>query len=379
LLSAAALLLAGCEFDKITVSKTVPTIVVHAVLNTSAPNQVVLVERTLTGTITVADTGFNALDPIVSAGGDPVRGATVEILDSAGLAVAGVEDAAARADHRGAGVYRVPIGGATLHPGARYELRIRADSQTVTAFTRIPAPDVTSSGGLTRAFNRDHDTLNVTWRGTSTARAYAVRIESPFSPFFLFTDSTHVRITGDLRDLFASDFERVLIPGFRQDILVAAVDSNFYDYYRTGNDPFTGSGVISRVENGLGLFGSLVPLSSGTLTVTADQTEPIEGRFRLQTSSGDPSPPATQFTLYVESKAAKAGLADALSGRFNTSNPSPRTDGVLGTQLGSAVTLALLNNQRAGDTLDVFVGTLQGTTLTGTYRTHGGTATFVKQ
>src|SRR5437763_7307169 len=107
-LAAAALLLTACEFDKITVSKTVPTIVVHAVLNTSAPNQVVLVERTLTGTITVADTGFNALDPIVSAGGDPVRGATVEILDSAGLAVAGVEDAVARADHLGAGVYRVP-------------------------------------------------------------------------------------------------------------------------------------------------------------------------------------------------------------------------------------------------------------------------------
>ena len=47
-------------------------------------------------------------------------------------------------------------------------------------------------------------------------------------------------------------------PGFRQDVLVAAVDSNFYDYYRTNNDPFTGAGIISRLTGGLGLFGSLV-------------------------------------------------------------------------------------------------------------------------
>jgi hypothetical protein len=127
-----------------------------------------------------------------------------------------------------------------------------------------------------------------------------------------------------------------------------------------------------------------VPVSSGTLTVTADQTLPIEGRFRLQASPSDPSPPATQFVLYEESAAARENLPDALSGRFNTSAPTPHTDGVLGTQLGTGITIALLNNQRAGDTLDVFVGTLQtgtaqGTTLVGTYRKHGGTATFVKQ
>jgi len=380
LLALCAFALTACEFDKIDLSRTTPTIVVHAVLNTTAPNQVVLVERTLTGAITVVDTNFTANDPIASAGGDPVSGAIVEIIDSTGNAIAGLEDRVTRSDHLGAGVYRVPLAGTNLRLGARYQLRIRTDSQTVTAFTRIPAPDVTSSGGLTRPFNRDRDTMVVKWNPAAIARSYAVRIESPFSPFFLFTDSTHVRITGDIRNPFASDLERVLFPGFRQDMLVAAVDSNFYDYYRTGNDPFTGSGVISRVTNGLGMFGSLVPLTSGTLTVTADQTEPIEGRFRLQqTSTSDPSPVATQFVLYIESKAAKANAPDALSGRFNSNTPSPRTDGVIGEQLGNAITLALLNNQRVGDTLDVFSGTLQGTTLTGTYRKKGTTAVFIKQ
>lgn len=368
----------GCTFDKITVSQTVPSIVVHAVLNTGAPNQVVLVERTLTGTITVVDTNFNASDPIASAGGDPVSGAIVEIVDSTGAAVAGLEDRISRADHLGAGVYRVPIAGGSLRYGARYQLRVRtSDSTLVTAFTRLPAPVATSSGGLTHVFNRDHDTLMVTWNQAPVARTYAVRIESPFSPFFLFTDSLHVRVTGALRNVFSADLQRVLIPGFRQDILVAAVDSNFYDYYRTGNDPFTGSGVISRVTNGLGLFGSMVPLTSGTLTVTADQTEPVEGRFRLQ--GIDATAPATQFVLYIESKATRTGQPDALSGRYNTNTPTTKSDGVIGEQSGQTITLALLNNQRSGDTVDVFTGTLNGGALTGTYRKHGGTAVFLKQ
>jgi hypothetical protein len=186
-------------------------------------------------------------------------------------------------------------------------------------------------------------------------------------------------MTGDLRNLFAGDLQRVFVPGFRQDMLVAAVDSNFYDYYRTNNDPFTGAGIISRVNGGLGLFGSLVSLNSGTLTVVADQTEPIEGRFRLTTlglSGG--VPPANQVTLYVESKAARPDLPAALSGRYVTPIPNPRADGVLGQQLGSTITLALLANQLSGDTVDVFTGELHGDTLRGSYRKSGVTSVFLR-
>jgi hypothetical protein len=205
-----------------------------------------------------------------------------------------------------------------------------------------------------------------------------VRVESPFGPFFLFTDSTRFRLTGGLRNVFAGDLQRVFIPGFRQDVLVAAVDSNFYDYYRTNNDPFTGAGIISRVNGGIGLFGSLVSLNSGTLTVVANQTEPVEGRFRLATSSSGTAPMANQFTLYVESKAARSELPTALSGRYVLALPNARGDGVLGQQTGSTITLALLANQLAGDTLDVFTGELSGDTLRGTYRKSGGTSVFVR-
>ena len=369
---------ASCSLGEVTVSKTVPVVVVHSVLNPSATNQVVLVERTLSGAVTIPDTAFDPIDPIVSGGGIPVSGALVEISDTIGNIFRGVEDRTVNSDHRGAGVYRLPLGFGSLRLGMRYRLHVHTmDGEDVTASTRIPAPEVTSSGGFTRSFNRDRDTLLVQWKRAPLARSYGVRVETPFGPFFLFTDSTHFRMTGDVRNLFAGDLQRVFIPGFRQDMLVAAVDSNFYDYYRTNNDPFTGTGIISRVEGGLGLFGSLVSLNSGTLTVVSNQTEPIEARFRLS-SSGVGASVANQFTLYVESKAAREDLPTALSGRYVTPAPNARGDGILGQQIGNSVTLALLLNQLSGDTIEVFTGQLHGDTLIGSYRKNGGTAVFVR-
>ncbi|MGE5101486.1 MAG: DUF4249 family protein [Deltaproteobacteria bacterium] len=372
----------SCKLGEIAVGKTAPVIVVHSVLNPSFGSQVVLVERTLSGAVTIPDTSFDPNNPIVTGGGVPVSGALVELIDSTGKSAQGVEDVSARTDGRGAGVYRISLGfngTQTLRLGMRYQLHIHTlEGDDVTAFTRVPAPDFTSSGGFTRTFNRDRDTLNVQWSPTPKTRSYAVRVESPFGPFFLFTDSTRFRMTGDLRNLFAGDLQRVFIPGFRQDMLVAAVDSNFYDYYRTNNDPFTGTGIISRVNGGLGLFGALVSLNSGTLTVVANQTEPIEARFRLISAGGTAATVASQFTLYVESKATRSDLPTALSGRYVAPAPTPHGDGILGQQLGSSITLALLANQLSGDTVDVFTGELRGDTLSGSYRKNGGTSVFLR-
>jgi len=375
----AASVLAACEIGTVDIPKTTPTVVVHAVLNPSAPNQVILLERTLTGTVTIPDTMFDASDPIVSAGGIPISNATVEIIDSAGRVTRGVEDKSLPASNgKGAGVYRVPILGPSLVLGGRYQLHIHTpDGQDVTASTRVPSPLNRSSGGMTRVFNRDHDILATRWNAAALARAYAVRIESPFGPFFLFTDSLSFQTNGQLRNLFAGDLQRVFIPGFQQGIIVAAIDSNFYDYYRTNNDPFTGSGIISRVKGGLGMFGALVTLNSGTLTVTADQTEPIEGRFRLTPTSGDPGTP-TQFTLYVESPPARADGPAALSGRYVLGNSSARGGGIIGELRGPDVTLAILGGELVGDTADVFVGELAGDTLRGSYQKSGLSAVFLR-
>jgi hypothetical protein len=376
---AAIMTLASCDIGTVIVPKTQPSIVVHAVLNANLATQVILVERTLSGAIPVHDSSFNPADPIVSDGGIPVTGATVEVIDSAGFVRTALEDRAVSTNGQGAGVYRVTFA-AGLRLGARYRLHIvTVQGEEVTAFTRIPFPEFASTGALTRTFNRDHDSIVVEWKRAAAARAYALRVESPFGPFFLFTDSLRFRMNGDLRNLFAADLPRVFIPGFRQDVLIAAVDSNFFDYYRTNNDPFTGTGIISRLTGALGMFGSMVTLNSGTLTVVADQTEPIEGRFRVTSATGDAASFVSTVNLYIESTPSKGVSTTALSGRYTSGGPNARTDGVIGRMTGTSVSFALLANQLAGDTIDVFTGELQGTTLTGKYKKRTGEVVFVKQ
>lgn len=380
--AATTLFVTACELATVNIDRTAPSVVVHGVLNPNAATQVVLLERTLTGTVTIPDTSFDASDPIASAGGIPITGATVDIIDSAGKAVRATEDRTSGTSGRGTGVYRFQFAlfSNPIVLGGRYQLRVRTvQGENVTAFTRVPRALVRTPAALTRTLNRDHDTLFVRWSPVASARSYLVRVESPFGPFFLFTDSAAVRLTGDVRNIFSNDFERLFIPGFRQDITAGAVDSNFYDYYRTNNDPFTGSGIISRIEGGTGVFGSFVSLNTGTLTVTADQTEPNEGRFRLVNLPDQiTNTLASQFVLYVESKPARDGLPAALTGRFTGSGPNARSDGIIGQQLGSTITLALVANQLAFDTVDVFTGQLRGDTLSGGYRKSGGAATFVR-
>jgi hypothetical protein len=370
--------LTACEIGTVNIPTTTPMIVVHSVLNESFGEQIVLVERTLTGSVTIPDTKYDAAEPILSAGGIPVSGATVEITDPNGVVYVGVEDRAITPNGKGAGVYRVPLRGWELVFGGRYSLRVRSQTgEEVTAATRVPSLGQTT-GGLTRVFNRDHDTLVATWQANEGARSYVVRIESLFGPFFLFTDSTTIRISGKLRNLFAGELQHVFVPGFDQNMFIGAVDSNFYDYYRTNNDPFTGAGIISRVNGGLGLFGSIAFLNTGTITVTADQTEPIEGHYRLVPATSNPNLPAT-LMLYVESPAAKPELPAALSGSYGTADSTVGFGELIGRLLGSEVTLTLgVANQPAGDTVEVWEGQLKGDTLRGVYRSSGIEAVFVK-
>jgi hypothetical protein len=216
----ATTLVSSCELATVTVASTASAVVVHSVLNPNVTTQIVLVERTLTGAVNVPDTPYNPNDPIVTGGGVPVSGALVELIDSTGKTAPGVEDRTITVNSRGTGVYRIALGGSGLSAvrlGMRYKLHIHTlEGEDVTAFTRVPAPEVTSSGALTRSFNRDQDTMIVQWTRAPKARTYAVRVESPFGPFFLFTDSTRFRLTGGLRNVFAGDLQRVFIPGFRQ-------------------------------------------------------------------------------------------------------------------------------------------------------------------
>src|SRR5262245_31369858 len=156
--------LTACEIGTVNIPKTTPTIVVHSVLNPLAGEQIVLVERTLTGAVNIPDTNFDIAEPILSAGGVPVSNATVEIPDPNGVVYVGIEDRVVSQSGKGAGIYRVPLRGPSIVFGGRYTLHIRSQTgEEVTAATRVPSGLGRSPNGLTRILNRDHDAVFAQW------------------------------------------------------------------------------------------------------------------------------------------------------------------------------------------------------------------------
>jgi hypothetical protein len=296
----------------------------------------------------------------------------------------GIEDRATRGDGRGEGIYRFQIPGSALERGKTYRLSVRAsDGRLMEASATVPegTPAMTARPD---SFDRVRDTVVLEWPASPGARSYWVRIETPYGPRIFFTDSTHVRITGELRNVDDDELNRVFIPGFQQAVTVSAVDSNFYDWYRSANDVFSGSGLIDRVEGGLGVFGGLVRLRFMDLHVVAPQPEPWAGTYAITGSPEDlASAPFLGMDLYLESRAARAGQGDAVSGRIRVRGRfgyfGCLTCGVLGTARGNQVKLSILQGWFASDTMDVFTGEIRGDTIVGSYRGYGTITKFVKQ
>jgi len=360
--------LTACEFDKAAVPEQPTRLVVHAVLNPFVLNYRVLVEELATGQINIdGRIGADSLDPIVSGGGIPVRDAVVFIREVSPPALdtaKGIEDARVRSDGKGQGVYRFQNAGPPLFAprtnqqliqrARRYELIVEWRGQTVRGFTTVPLPDrlVFRDFGLQR-FNKDRDTLLLLWPTAQFTKRHALRAVTPYGPFLLFSDRDTLRVLGSLRNVFARDLPNVFIPGFRQEISTAAVDTNYFDYYRSSNNPFTGTGLINHLEGGVGLFGSIVPLDIRRLDVTADQTGPIEGLYLGEAQQS--------IDLY---------LGDNLGNDRRFASGSLRRGGSRNGFVGSAtsdgrLSLAILRGDYANDTLFVFNGRVTGDSLTG--------------
>jgi hypothetical protein len=372
---------AACTFDEKTVAVQSPQVVVHAVLDPGTQEQQVLVERSLSGAVNIRENQrFDSEDPINTGDGIPISGAEVTISGPDGTVTGFEAPVVGRPSSYSSGRYVAVFGAGAafasppLRPGVRYQLRVRTpDGVVVTGSTVIPVINPVGFGSRVDLFNRDRDSLRVTWRDVAGARAYLVRVESPFGAFLLFTDSTHITLKGDLRNYFASSLQRVFIPGFRQRVSVAAVDSNFFDYYRSRNDPFTGSGIINDLEGGIGLFGAAVNISARTLDVAQDSREPsFEGLWDVAES---PRALVDVVRLYVET----AGDPAALSGWYTRNRVSGVRDGMIGTRTNGRVVLEFLANQAAIDTVAVFSGEQRGDSLVGAFLGVTGRVIFVKR
>ena len=371
-----ALCVAGaCTFDEHAVAVQSPQVVVHAVLDPGAQEQQVLVERTLSGSVNIVkNQRFDAEDPVNSGGGVPVSGALVTITGPDGRFIAFETQPAGRPPSYETGRYVTPAGGMIVRPGATYALQVSTPGGTIVrGTTTVPAIGPTGTSTRVDPFNRGRDTVRLTWRSAAGARSYLLRVESPFGPFLHFIDSTNVALGVDLRNYFASSLQRVFIPGFRQRVSVAAVDSNFFDYYRTRNDPFTGSGIINHLEGGIGVFGSAVNIGTRTVDVVQDSREPsFEGIWDIADS---PRPLVDLFRVYVETP----GEPSALSGWYARDRAGPTLEGMVGTRTNGRVVLEFLANQAAVDTVGVFSGEQRGDSLIGTFTGVTGRVVFLKR
>lgn len=314
--------LTSCELTEVTVPVGEPVLVVHAVLTPgpSGARHIVVVEESITGTARGGrppqQIPFDSPElPVQGArvvltnldGPDSLR--TVELQESE----PGVYDALATA----------PPVGIPLAPGDRVTLLVEApDGRRVTGTTTIAGggavwarvgTDSLAVGGMIE-LNRDRDTMRIGARPVS-GRALQVeardrsRDPSDDLVIYLFTDSLGVALPGNLINPFEGDSgETVFRAGRFYDLTIAVTDANYYDFLRSGNDPFTGRGFINRLEGGVGVFGSVSP-QRAALRVVADVDDPREGVYRL--SALDPLLPEQEWALYLDAVDADAFSAFA--------------------------------------------------------------------
>ena len=374
--------LGACEIDKTAIPRTDSRVALHAVLSATAPTQVVLLERTRSGRVQLVAPPFDLEDPIGSDEGIAEPGALVTLLMPNGSTIVATEDAAVNG--KGQGVYRFQLPGSSLQRNAAYHLTVFTTAgEVLSAETSVP-DGVAATAAAPGTIDRTRDTLALTWSPSPTARSYFVRVETPYGPRAFFTESTKVRLPGFLRNVDLQELQHVFFPGFVQAVTVSAVDSNFYDWYRTHNDVLSGEGLINRVSGGLGVFGSLVRLRFDSVQVTAPQTRAVEGNFQFVGTSAEAlGTRYLSFDIFLESPAARGDQSDALSGRYR---PRPRIDyngcpicGLLGAAHNGQVELALLKDWSGADTVEVFDGALHGDTLIGSFRQGGGPFRFVRQ
>ena len=280
-LAAAVGALTGCEMTGTTAPEIAPRVVVHAVLNPTSGVQAIIVERTLRSV---------ARAPGETIPYEPIGDARVVIRGPRNDSVV-----ATRATGTGtsSGVYRMSSVTITdgspgtagpnvlrIRPGERYELRVETSIGVVVGETIVPVGG--SVDAVRRTFNLDHDTLRVSVAGVRHAAGFYLRHET--------TSSVEERYVAALDDALVLPLARgptwsfsfahaSIYPGLAQRFTVVAVDSNYFRYYVAGFDPFGDDTRGNTLTGGVGLFGSVAPLMSKTLDLTADLDTPVEGTW----------------------------------------------------------------------------------------------------
>lgn len=255
----AALLLAGCTNLEAPAASQATRLVVHAIVDMQASDQTVLVYRARTGLPNAVEGGDLTDD-------EPVGDALVSITGPDGTTLTADRLFNPTGDCCLAGVYLFPSSpvGLPLTSGGTYTLRIRTSiGEDVTGTTTMPGPAQLRLESP-RIFFRLRDTLQLSWPRVPGAAGYEVIIQLPQfgQEYRTFADTsfslagTALTIAGD--EIFAR--------GQDANVVVSAVDANYYDYYRSQSDPFAGA-APSHLTGAVGVFGAIVPIFAMQLRV----------------------------------------------------------------------------------------------------------------
>ena len=365
--------------------------VVHAVMNPLRTTQNVLVEEALVGRVTPDTTlEYDPREPVLTGGGVPVSHAQVrvigplrirELTEQAFFSPPPNNAGGVEGDGSGRGVYffinSSPNGPSPGQPPApdvymrvfpgdtlRLEISWPDGSHFVTGQTIVPLlKPLPSEAPIT--FNRDGAPLVIELPGPAAAlnaARYLVRVRTPYGPMTFFTDSAQVRFSGSLLNIDLPGAPAAFVPGFSQQVEIAAVDRNFFDYYRSQAGDRSGTVQISHLSGAGGLFGSYTPLGRRTIHVTANQDAPVEGSFArvLPPTSDEPLPPPDTLDLYLSS-------GGRLTGQRRGGGATGVRGNLVGTLDGSQVRLALVSFASIRDTLATFTGQLQAPGIVGRF------------
>ena len=312
----AAVAAIGCEIAGTTAPPVEPRVVVHAVLNPAGQVQTILVERTLR-----SETGING-----AVAYQPIGNARVVIYGPR-------QDSAVAGRATGTGVlegaYRVlsvtitdgspgnaPPNALRLRPGERYRLRVETSLGVVTGETTVPVGGPVDAAR--RSFNLDRDTLRVSAAGVRNAAGFYLLHETTSAVHQQYAisldDALLLPLDGaDVPDWSFSFAHQSVYPGIAQRFTVVAVDSNYFKYYVAGFDPFGDDTRGNSLTGGVGLFGSVAPLMSKVLDLTANIDTPIEGSWLADRV---PATLPVSMTLYSSPHfpGTRPGLRVSLSG-----------------------------------------------------------------
>ena len=353
-LAVASIAACDLEFEKVNVPTGRSRPAVHAVLNPFVGlDFTVLLERTLSGRVSVQEGRVDPDDPVVTGGGDPITGARVSIRNAdgtdEGVAIEVVEE---RTDGKGRGVYHFlnvgcgaffcPTNGIVLRRGASYVLDIQTPGgELLHAETTIPTAFARSDTLLRRTFDATRDTYVFRWPAAESLDRYAVQIQTPFGPYQTFSNVESLAVNGSLRNFQQDRFPRVFVPGFRQALHAFAVDRHFFEYFRSANDEFTGQGLVSNIAGGTGVFGAIHPIRVQDLDVVAAFDEPADGRWTL---IGDATNFPPRLTTYADGSFLSGRLEDVFDPELRTLR------GILGSRTGNTLRFAVLEAMSLRDT-----------------------------